>query len=337
MLYRAIVFTNAPLLEAFRYKDQFQLVPFFYFKNARFSEYTTHFPVYMEYEAEEIEVIDSVIENNMRAKGIDESVLKLGRTIPNQTRVRRELLHVLSTLTNFHFFEYSSPRDCWGIQVPDKNVEKLTKEEIYALNNAEVHWTKAVYTYKECGDDLKCSTFTNCNAYIVPEKDGRVYFTQNPNIENNPIVKLPPYLEFCLDRYYSMDGDLRRRVRHCLGLLYDGIELFDHKRSVSLMAIVSSLEGMAKLDFELYGQVSSLGATNRFIRYLKRYVAGLSEDKYRIYYKTRCDIAHDGHLFIGDDDLYSDIEEQDKDWRLRLETLQVARLAFYNWLRRKEP
>lgn len=84
------------------------------------------------------------------------------------------------------------------------------------------------------------------------------------------------------------------------------------------------------------GQVSSLGATNRFIRYLKRYVAGLSEDKYRVYYKTRCDIAHDGHLFIGDDDIYSDICEQEKDWRTRLEILQVARLAFYNWLRRKE-
>lgn len=182
--------------------------------------------------------------------------------------------------------------------------------------------------------DLKCNGFTDCSKFILPVSDGRTYFTVNPDIDNNPCVKLPPYLEFCLDRYYAMDDEMRKRVRHCVGLLYDGIELFDYKRSVSLMAIVSSLEGMAKLDFELYRQVASLGPTNRFVRYLKRYVAGLSEDKYRKYYDVRCQITHDGHLFIGDDDINSDIDEQNRDWLLRLEILQVARLAFYNWLRR---
>lgn len=113
-------------------------------------------------------------------------------------------------------------------------------------------------------------------------------------------------------------------------------KLFNTNRSVSLLSIVSSIEGMANLDLKIYGNGKRLGPTDRFLRYLKTYVAGMSEQKFRGFYKRRCDITHEGRLFLSDLDLYGDIQKQDEDWRLRLEILQAARLAMYNWMRRRQ-
>lgn len=65
---------------------------------------------------------------------------------------------------------------------------------------------------------------------------------------------------------------------------------------------------MAKLDHKIYGNGQQLGPTKRFVNYLKTYVAGKSEDKYREYYNKRCEITHDGTLFLSDLDLYGDIQ-----------------------------
>ena len=271
----------------------------------------------------------------MREKGISEDVLKLGRKIPSQTRARREILHLLTSLTNFHFFEYSSANNCWGIQASMKDVKELTAEELEILNNQTSHWIIRSYIYPNCAEDLKITTLTACKEYYQAIDNPLDYYTVNCNLGNNPEIKIPPYLDFVLDRYYSLDENEKNVVRQCIGLLYEGVGLFDTNRSISLLSIVSSIEGMAKLDLKKYGNGLKMGPTNRFLRYLKTYVAGKSEDKFMAYYKKRCDISHEGVLFLSDLDIYGDIQKQDEDWRLRLEVLQAARLALYNWLRRK--
>lgn len=143
-------------------------------------------------------------------------------------------------------------------------------------------------------------------------------------------------MEFCMDRYLAMRGDMRKGVRHCISLLANGVEFFDYKRSVSTMATIASIEGMANIDFKLYGTADEKNRpTARFVRYLKRYVAGRSEEKYKQYYSRRGEICHDGTIFLGDDDIYGNTTKQDRDWMLRLEIQQAARIALYNWLRRK--
>ena len=144
---------------------------------------------------------------------------------------------------------------------------------------------------------------------------------------------MPPFLDFVLDCFYALEESDKMVVRQCMGLLYEGVELFDSNRSVSLLSIVSSIEGMAKFDLRKNGDGEKLRPTARFLRYLETYVAGKSEDKFREYYQRRCDITHEGILFLSDLDLYSDIQQQDADWKFRLEVLQDARLALYNWLR----
>lgn len=333
MLYRNIIFTNAPFIKAFRYRDVFQLVPFFYSSQAPISVYASHFPAFLEYEVEN-EVAEILnCEEEFRKKGIAEDALALVRKIPSQTRVRKEIIHLLSSLTNFHFFEYGAEHNCWGIQAPMKNVDSLNEEELEKLNNQTSHWTIRSYVYPGLSQDLNISGFSPCKEYCEPCDNSRAYFTVNLNIANNPEIKFPPYLEYVFDRYFSLAEDEKETVRQCVGLLYEGIELFASKRSVSLLSIVSSIEGMAKLDLQKYGNGEQLRPTMRFLRYLKTFVAGKSEEKFRLYYEKRCEITHEGVLFLSDIDLYGDIQKQNEDWLLRLEILQAARIALYDWLR----
>ena len=336
MYYRSILFTDTPLMKAYRYRDKFQLVPIFYLPTAPISIYAKHVPCVLEYQVEDVEE-PLPSEDILRQKGLSEEVLKLGRKIPNQTRVRKEILHLLSAFTNFHFFEYFGGSNYWGIQTPMRSFDELSEEEKDQLNNQTSHWTIRGYLYPNIAEDLKLTALTSCKEYYEPVDNPIAYFTVNPNLDNNPEIKIPPFLDFIIDNYYSLVKEEKDVVRQCIGLLYEGIDLFDTKRSVSLLSIVSSIEGMANLDLKKYGKGKRLGPTDRFLRYLKTYVAGKSEQKFREFYKRRCEITHEGQLFLSDIDLYGDINKQGEDWRFRLEILQAARLAMYNWMRRKAP
>lgn len=335
MLYRSVIFTNAPLLKGYRYRDKFQLVPMFYFPDAPFCKYVSHFPAFIEYEAEEI-VERTGIEGYLRERGAGEEIIDFGSKLPNQERVKKEILLLLTSLTNFHFFEYPSGGGSWGVQVPLEDLDKLTEEESKAMDTPTSHWFLRFYTYPEFKEDMKIESFTQCTDYYKESQNSQSYFTINPNIENNLETTFAYGTEYCLDRYFQMEDDLKVKVRRCIGLLADGVDLFDTKRSLSLVSIVSCIEGIARIDYNLYGKTPGLGAKSRFTRYLRQYVAGKSENKYMAYYKKRCDIAHEGFLLIGDVDIYSDVQEQVADWRMRLEILQAARMSLHHWLRRKE-
>ena len=325
MYCKSIIFTKAPLLKAFRYRDSFQLVPISYSQYAPFSMYASHFPAFLEYEVYDNKENKLAIEDTMRKMGIPPKVIMYYRKLPKQTLVRKEILHLLSALTNFHFFEYGTDVTCWGIRMP----YGLRKEEKEVLINQTSYWTIGGYVYPNLKKDLHISCFTDCNLHYENVESPVHYFTYNPYLGENKEIKIPPYLDFVIDRYFSMDDEDRYWVRQCVGLLNDGIDLFDSKRSVSLLSIISSIEGMALLDYKKFGKAKGLGPKNRFLRYLKIYVTDRSVEKFKTYYEKRCAITHEGFFFLKDTDLYAN----DEDWLLRLEILQVARLALYNWLR----
>ena len=332
---RNIIFTNAPLLKAFRYRDLFQLIPILDSKKAPMSRYASHFPAFLEYRVNTKEDDNPIFEKIIREKGLPKELLQLSKEIPVQNRIRKEILHLMSVFTNFLFFEYCSMRGYWGIMAPFVDLEKLDQQTIERYNNQTCSWFINGYVYPGLKDDLVIDRLSEYGEYYEPLDEPMQYYTVNPNLENNSQIKIPPYLDFVLDRYYSMDEELKSKVAQCMGLLYDGIELFNTKRSVSLLSVISSVEGMALIDYKMYGQTPNLRATSRTLRYLKNYVAGKSEEKFKAYYSKRCDITHEGVQFLGDIDPFGDITVQDEDWRFRLEIMQAARLALYNWMRRK--
>jgi len=330
MLCRSIIFTKVPLVKALRYKEIFQLVPFFYFAKMPFSKYAMHFPAVLEYDVDNFTEEIQPYEDELRRRGLSEDVISLGRKLPSQVRVRKEILHLLTALTNFHFFEYGSGGNCWGIQTPMIDVDKLSEDELKKLNTQTSHWTIRSFVYPDVAKDLQIVDFTTCQSFCEVAENSYSYFTVNPHTEANNEIKIPPTFESVLDNYYALDEDDRFTVRQCIGLMFEGVELFESKRSVSLLSTISSIEGMARLDLLKYGESKNLSACDSFLRYLKTFVAGRSEEKFRRYYAKRCEITHEGVLFLNDLDLYEQTNEED--WRFRLEVQQVARLALYNWL-----
>lgn len=335
MIRKSIIFTDVPLLKAFLYRERFQLVPFFYFKGAPLSKFARHFPAVLEYECEDKEEM-LPMEAELLKRGLSEDVVRLGRSIPESQRVKREILHLLTALTNYHFFEYNASAGCYGVQAPMDDFKTLSPEETEKFNNQISHWTIPTYLFPKIGEQLQQQAFTDCTEFCEEATNFIDYYTYNLDTNHQKQIQFPPAMEFCMDRYLAMRGDMRKGVRHCISLLADGVEFFDYKRSVSTMATIASIEGMANIDFKLYGTADEKNRpTARFVRYLKRYVAGRSEEKYKQYYSRRGEICHDGTIFLGDDDIYGNTTKQDRDWMLRLEIQQAARIALYNWLRRK--
>lgn len=260
MLKRSVIFTNAPLLKEFRYRDLFQLVPMSYFPNAPKSAYMTHFPAFLEYKVDNVDV-DLVCEQELRDKGISDDVLRQMRNFPIEIRTRKEILYLMSSLTNFHFFEYNTISGNWGIQYSIDRIEKLDNDIVSLFNNQPSSFYFNSYLYEGLKDDLVISEFTQCHEYYVAIDLPKDYFTINSNIESNPQIKIPCYLDFVLDRYYLLGEEDRKTINQCLGLLETGIELFDKKRSISFLSVASSIEEVARLDWIKKGKDKKLRAT----------------------------------------------------------------------------
>lgn len=92
-------------------------------------------------------------------------MIEIANKLPNQIRIRREILLLLTILTNFHFFDYVGEGNSWGVQVPLQDIDKLTEEELNALNTPMSHWFIRCYTYPELKDDMKIESFTQCTEY----------------------------------------------------------------------------------------------------------------------------------------------------------------------------
>lgn len=333
MLFKTIIFSDAPVLKGFKYKNKFQLVPILYTETTPMSRYAKHFPAFLEYEVDVVEE-ESSFEDELKKIGFSKELINFGSYLSNQERIKKEILQLLTCLTNYHFFSYDSSFAMWGIQIPSDSLEEIESKDLAQLDEAKSKWTFGCYRYPGMKENLIINSYTHVLDYYAPSNTTD-YYTNNPGVWLTPELSFPQNIEFCLDRYYTSDKELYKRTKHCLGLLTDGIELFNTKRSTSLLSIVSSIEGMALMDYKMYGETKGLGAKSRFIRYLRRYVAGKSTEKYEGYYAKRCNITHEGELFVGDLDIFSETDVQHKDWLFRLEIMQVARFALYNWLSRK--
>lgn len=335
MLFKTIIFSDVPVLKGFKYRNRFQLVPFFYSESAPRPEHTGHFPVFLEYEVETIEN-EYFLDDILYDKGFTEEQIKNVHFIPYRKRVKKEIVQLLTCLTNFHFFIYDSFTGIWGIQLPSNGLNKMKSKEWEGIEMSESKWTIGCYRYPGWKDDLQIEQFSKIPEHYDTDYSSSEYYTNNPGKEYSPKLSFPRHIEQCLDNYYQLEDEIYRRTKYCMNLLADGIALFDTKCSVSFLSIISSIEGMALLDNELYGENKKLRVTKRFKRYLQLYVAGKSTDKFEAYYEKRCEIAHEGDIFISDYDIYSNIDEQNEEWGMRLEAKQIARIGLYNWLRRKQ-
>lgn len=341
--YRKIVFTNTRLRGGFRFEDKFQILPFNMDGKPK-SPYARHFPLFLEY----------TIEYPDREP---EDVFELGAIRINK---EKEILNLLSCLTNHRFFNYESSMMGWGIIFPDKSLDDMTAEERQNFNNQESHFFMGGYLYNGLKEDIHIEQFSEFQEEVeYKEAQMHEYYTDNPIDDSNHDITFPNTIGSALYFYYKLSAKTREKVNSCIYLVCDGIDISAHKRTLSFLSYVSALEGLVSLEeddnaivFECHSCKTIKhspyscpqcgrpiwGIKQKFVNFLSKFVAG-SENSKKIYkdvYNLRSKMTHTGKLFSSDYELSFSENRKEKDyndWLMRLKTLQLFRISLDCWLR----
>lgn len=341
--FRKIVFSNSKLTTSYQYEDVFQVLPIYSLQHPQ-CPYAKHFPLFLEY------TID--FENNE-----PNNLIKL-----TEARINKEkgILNILSCLTNHRFFNYNSSMMGWGVELPNKIIDSLNEEEKEIIENQESRFFLGGFLYHGLKDDLQINAFTNFTPQAIC-KDNQLneYYTNNPIDDYTQEVQFPVTLHPALYSYYSLSDKTRKKLDSCIYLACDGIDISANKRTLSFLSYVSAIEGLIGLEigddeiqFEC-GSCKSIkyspyecpecgrpiwGIKQKFVNFLSKFVAGSEKSKkiYRDIYNLRSKITHTGKLFSSDYELSfydSKIDQENRDWLMRLKTLQLFRISLNNWLR----
>ena len=344
--YKALVFSNSILKTSFRYEDKFQILPIDMEGKPK-SPYARHFPMFLEY------TID--YQNNEPTDIFSFGAIKINK--------EKEILNLLSCLTNHRFFQYNTSMFGWGIEMSNKRIENMTEDERQNLNNSESRMFMGVYYYSGLKEDLKIEQFTDFKPTAsFKEAQMHEYFTDNPIDDYNHEVCFPNTLYTALHNYYNLSSETRKKVNSCIYLACDGIDISSNKRSLSFLSYISAIEGLVELEEDdneitfACGSCKTIesspyscpqcgrpiwGVKQKFVNFLSKFVAGStkSQKKYKDIYNLRSRITHSGKLFQGDYELSFDKDDEEKsynDWLMRLETLQLFRISLDSWLRYTE-
>lgn len=340
-IYRKIVFSNSRLTGCFKFENKFQILPMD-MEGKPQSPYAKHFPLILEYS----------IEPPQKCTPLDIELIRINK--------EKEILNLLSCLTNYRFFNYDSSMSGWGVILPNKLVEEMTEAEIKRMNEQESCLFIGGYVY----DGLKQDLFINCfsdYAIEIAYKEAQMheYYMDNSVDNDRKEITFPNTISYAIDCYYRLSENTRRKVNSSIYLACDGMDISEHKRNLSFLSYVSAIEGLLELetnDGEIKFACNSCksissspytcpqcnrpiwGIKQKFINFLSTFVAGSEKSKkiYRDIYNLRCKITHTGKLFIGDYELSLDegyAERENKDWLMRLKTLQLFRISLNSWLR----
>ena len=341
--YRKIVFANSNLKVSFRYDDKFQILPVNMGGKPQ-NQCARHFPLYLEY------TIDF-------PSGEPEDMFELGAIRINK---EKEILNLLSCLTNHRFFNYDSSMMGWGIIIPNKLLDDMTDNEKTYFNNQESQLFMGGYIYRGLKEDLEIDKFSDAIGKIV-YKEARMheYYTDNPVDDHQHEVSFPNTISSALYFYYNLSQKIRDKVNSCIYLACDGMDISSQKRSLSFLSYVSAIEGLVGLeidDDEIQFECENCksiksspytcphcgrpiwGIKQKFINFLSKFVAGSEKSQkiYRDIYNLRSKMTHTGKLFLSDYEL-SFSEKRNKkdgdDWLMRLKTLQLFRISLDCWLR----
>ncbi len=344
--YKTIVFSYSRLKTCFRFENKFQILPLD-MNNKPQCPYAFHYPIFLEYT---IDFQDKEPEDVFELQAI-------------RINKEKEIINLLSCLTNHRFFSYDQSKNAWGVMMPDAVINDMTQNEVDALNNQESNMFIAIYKYNGMGEDLHIECFTEYypKANLI-RNDKHLYYTNNPIDDNQHDIFFPETIYYALHQYYNLSLKTRQKVNSSIYLACDGIDISANKRSLSFLSYVSAIEGLVDLDSD-NGEIKFCckscqsieaspykcptcgrpiwGVKQKFINFLSKYVAG-SEDSHKKYsdiYNLRSKLTHTGKLFLGDYDMSfekSDLERKYMDGLMRLETLQLFRISLDCWLRNSE-
>lgn len=342
--YRRVIFTKTPLRNHYRFKDVFQIFPIDS-KTAPSNPYARHFPLFLEY------FIDYDDRNGIEVDAITDLI--------EQQNKEYEIINLLSVLTNHRFFKYQTDKNIWAIMTPNVGFDNLDEEEKRLFNNQRSLWVFGGYMYPDLGQDLQITQFSEpvCPEMIF-EAPHYSYFTNNPVEKHDDSIRFPESINSCLDSYFALPSKTIHKVKSCIYLACDGIDISDFKRSLAFLSFISAIEGLVGLEVQddqikfACKSCQSIqdspykcpncgrpiwGIKTKLVEFLRKFVAGSekSAQTYREIYNLRSKMTHQSQLFTGDYDLSMENDKLDlkhSEWLMKLKTLQLFRISLTNWL-----
>ena len=323
---RNIIMTKTPLRTAYQYRDVFILQPIVR-EDIPKCPYARHYPVFLDFY---IDAVEGKSEIELTALSLD--------------RVK-EICTILTALSNFEFFTYSTTDCAWGLVAPPCSFDEMTLEEAVLWNKQAGNsvWMIPSYTYVEFEHDRLISSIIleSPNKRMICDNNPR-YFNDEPEEYGKSGIVLPENITTALDTYYGLDPVSRKSVLAAMTLISNGINLGVQYQSIGFISYISAIETLVNLEYKNVkvqhckecGQ-PQYKVKKKFLDLLAKYVSSTknSQSKFKKMYDLRSKIAHTGELFISDVEFtLLKRDEMDGEWFKYLEVQQLARLCVFRWL-----
>lgn len=341
--YRTIAFSYSVLKTSFIFENKFQILPL-NMEGKPQNPVARHFPFFLEYT---IEFQENEPEDEIELMAI-------------RKNKEKEILNLLSCLTNHRFFSYDPSQNAWGIKKYTKSINEITEAEFQDFLNQESCFYCAVYQYEGLKQELQIESFSDFNPKAIYSDNGtHKYYIDNPIDSFQHEVSFPNTIYNALQNYYELSHKTREKVNSCIYLACDGMDISAYKKSLSFLSYVSAIEGLVDLEidddeiqFDCYSCKSIKtspytcpqcgrpiwGVKQKFVRFLSKFVASseTSQKTYKEIYNLRSKMTHTGKLFLSDYELLLHENNDKKDhneWLMKLQTLQLFRISLDCWLR----
>lgn len=329
---RNIIFSKIQLTGFYKYKDIFQIFPAD-FKGMPESPFQKDYPNIIEYWYDDKKMIPRESEY--------ESLKKLFSETATTITQLEKVLSLLNAFSNNLFFRYENIQGIWATPIL---FHKETGEVSEEVNYSSSQWCSPSFHFPTLPSQFQITDFTPLQLPQIKRMGHLQFYTRFPNLDQelDKEIVFSDKLDEILDAYFSFDQKTKDILDSAVGHTNSAIELIFKKRTLALLAAFTALETLIDLEFrnmetELCEQCGQLkfSVSRKFREFLLKYIGDSSHNKkkFNSYYKLRSKIVHTG-VRLKSEKLFSEFpkDELDDEYVLRLEILQIGKLALANWL-----
>jgi hypothetical protein len=306
LIARGVLFSNIPTRGAFRYRDQFMILPV-PADAPRPQQFLGLHPF-------EIQV--------RFTSSVNPTVATLRR--PNALR-EFELLCAALLASNVRAIGNNAAIGHWVLDNPGEGTPRVVyKQEMYSFDSFRPVQTE--FTAMEGMDTM-------------PFVDQQTYYTRRGYSVNDQL-DLPATFQIALDRYFALDEARRQQFRRAAYWYEFAKETWQRSRSAAYLAFVSAVEALKEVDREepercaTCGQRTGKTATVRFVELLDRLapVAGIPAENRRTYFSLRSALVHGDKLLQEDLSFWYLGPAHMQEQRELRALSQIVQVMLFNWI-----
>jgi hypothetical protein len=324
-----IIYTKTPLLNQFRYKDLFQILPASHLEGLPSSKLQRHYPILLQFWVNDEEVINVPV--------VFEEIKDF---VSHNTRIiikQDQILSLLSCLTNHLFFRYTDMDGIWGVPI-------LNDDPGENANQWSSKWCLPFFHAPGLPPQLKIDDFS---PLLYPEMEyveHFPYYQNDPNLDmdSKRAITFPETIYLDLESYYAKGQDTRAILDTAISYAVSAIQLKSTKKTMSIVAAFTAIETMVNFEFSDF-EPEHCGTCNqpqykvakKYRDYLLNYIgkSDKNKKKFNAYYNLRSKIVHTGQRFKTEN-LFADVAEDVKQKEMvdQIEILILSKMAIFQWL-----